>query len=172
MAKFRNLSRLVVLVAIFCLQGPLTAGGLQETINIYIAFDLTSGEVLFQASGPGTSGIDINLYRDLQGFRTTSIRSMNRNGVQYTELAFKAENIDDPMLLERVFTHLLARKCTLRYDRKKDTFNLVINSTDGLHINSHNATDLLRPVDESVSKIMLVWPGNTDLFEVDASING
>lgn len=159
------------LLLVLGIQGAVIAGELKGSKNIHISCDIISGEVLFQTHGPAISGNNVNLYRDLQGFHTTSIRSMNRNGVQYTELEFRADKVGDSRLLEQVFTHLLSRKCTFRYDRENDTLNLVINNTAGLQINSHNATDLLRPIDENVSKIMLVWPGNTDLFEVDASIN-
>ena len=171
MVSFRYIVRLLLLPGILFLQGPVTAGGLQEAKEIHITYDLTSGEVLFQASGPDVSGKNINLYRELRGFHTTSVRSTNKNGEQYTELVFQADNFDDPMLPEQVFTHLLSRKCTLRYDRDNDTLNLVINNAAGIQINFHNGRDLLRPVDKNVPMLMLVWPGETEIFEVDASLN-
>ena len=171
MVSIRYIVRLLILPGILYLQGPVTAGGLQEMKDIHISYDLLSGEVLFQVSGPDVSGKNKNLYRELPGFHTTSIRSTNRNGEQYTELVFQADNFDDPMLPEQVFTRLLSRKCTLRYDRDNDTLNLVINNADGIHINSHNGRDLLRPADEDVPMLMLVWPGDTEIFEVDASLN-
>ena len=168
---FRYGIRLLFLSLVLNIQGPVTAGTSQETRNIHISYDLISGEVLFQAYGPETSGNNINLYRNLQGFRTTSIRSMNRNGEQYTELVFQANNVDDPMLLEQVFARFLARNCVIRYDSDNDTLNLIINNADGIQINSHNGRALFRPVDENVPMVMLVWPGDTEIFEVDANIN-
>ena len=161
----------MVLLEILCVPETVMAAELQKTKNIHIAFELIDGEVLLQFNGAGTTGKDINLYHKIQGFRTTSIRSMNRNGEQYTELEFQTDNPDDPMLLVNIFTHVFARDCMLRYDSNNDTLNLIINNAEGIRINSHNGQDLLSPVNTDVPGLMLVWPGNTEIFEVDASIN-
>ena len=172
MVNFRRIIWLLYLLKILFIPETVIAGGSQETKNIHLTFDLIVGELLFQIYGPDASAVDINLYRNIQGFRTSSIRSTNRNGRQYTELVLQADNPDDPLLLERIFTHMLARDCVLRYDADNDTLNLIINNADGMRVNSHNGRELLSPVNTEKPMLMFVWPGDAEIFEVDVSING
>lgn len=171
MVKFRHIIRLVVLLEILYMPATIMAGELQKTKNLHIVFDLINGELLVQDYGSDTYGNNLNYYRSIPDFRTTSIRSMNRNGQQYTELTFMAENPDDPLLLAHIFTYFLARECMLRYDRDNDTLNLIINNAGGMRVNSFNGRDLFSPVDKQVPMLMFVWPGDAEIFEIDVSLN-
>jgi hypothetical protein len=171
MVKFRHTIWILYLLNTLCLPGIVIAEGVQDMKNMHIVFDLISGDLLLQVYGRDASGNNINHYRSIPDFRTTSIRSINKNGQQYTELMLTAENPDEPLLLAHVFTHMLARECTLLYDRDNDTLNLIINNAGGIQVNSYNGQDLLSPVSSEEPMLMFVWPGNTELFEVDVSIN-
>ena len=171
MVNIRYILRVLLLLEILALPVTMIAGKFEETENIHIAFDSISGGVLLQFYGPDTSAKNLNLYRVMHGFRTTSIRSLNRNGEQYTELQFQADNPDDPLLLENIFTQILGRECVLRYDRDNDTLNLIISNAGGMQVNSHNGQDLLSPENAEVPMLMFVWPGATEIFEVDVSMH-